>query len=175
MRLYFFDVLMPEIIKSAGGIIYMMDTTGEPKFLLIKRHALSGKMERVAPKGKIQQGETEKDAALREIGEEIGIPKEQLIIKSLLGTTSLRSSETQKGHLDKDVTYFLIKYTGAPDQIKLIDGEGYIGIYQRIEIQQIINLIFYEDLRELIRKGYFLIKEEQKNQSVKENFIEKLR
>ncbi len=165
---------MAEIIKSAGGIIYFIDTQGEPKFLLIKRHALSGKMERVAPKGKIQEWESEKDAALREIWEETWISKGQLIIKSLLGTTSLRSSETQKGHLDKDVTYFLIKYTGDSSDIKLVEREGYIGIYQRMDIQQIINLIFYENFRELIRKAYFLIKEEQKNQSVKQNFIEKL-
>lgn len=165
---------MAEIVKSAGGIIYFFDEEGEPKFLLIKRHALSGKMERVAPKGKIQKGETEKEAALREIGEEIWVQKQHLIIKSLLGTTSLRSSETQKGHLDKDVTYFLIKYTGDPSLIKIIEGEGYIGIYKRMDIQQIINLIFYEDLRELIRKAYFLIKEEQKNQSVKQSFIDQL-
>jgi ADP-ribose pyrophosphatase YjhB (NUDIX family) len=38
--------------------------------LLIKRHALSGKIEWVAPKGKVQIGETEKDAAIRELGEE---------------------------------------------------------------------------------------------------------
>ncbi|MBO4203815.1 hypothetical protein J5893_03220 [bacterium] len=68
----------------------------------------------------------------------------------------------------------MIKYTGDPSLIKIIEGEGYIGIYKRMDIQQIINLIFYEDLRELIRKAYFLIKEEQKNQSVKQSFIDQL-
>ncbi|MDR0860706.1 MAG: NUDIX domain-containing protein [Candidatus Peribacteria bacterium] len=61
---------MPEIVQSAGGIIYYIASDGEPRYLLIKRHALSGKIERVAPKGKIQRGETEKESAIREIGEE---------------------------------------------------------------------------------------------------------
>jgi len=106
--------------------------------------------------------------------EEVGIPKDQLIIKQLLGTTSLRSSETKKGHLDKDVTYFLMKYTGDPEHINLIEGEGYIGRYKRTTIQEVINLIYYEDLRELIRKGYFFIKEDQKNQNIKNDFLKKL-
>jgi hypothetical protein len=35
--------------------------------------------------------------------------------------TSLRSTETKRGRLDKDVTYFLMKYEGDPKDIKLID------------------------------------------------------
>jgi 8-oxo-dGTP pyrophosphatase MutT (NUDIX family) len=129
----------------------------------------------VAPKGKIQIGETEKDAAIRELSEEVGIRKEYLIVKQLLGTTSLRSSETKKGHLDKDVTYFLMKYTGEPAAIRLIEGEGYIGIYKWLTIQEVLNLIYYEDIRELVRKSYFLIKEAQKNQSVKQDFLNTLK
>gem|GEM_PF-1055253 len=33
--------------------------------------------------------------------------------------TSLRSSETKRGHLDKDVTYFLMLYTGDPSAVKI--------------------------------------------------------
>ena len=166
---------MWEIVQSAWGIIYYIAPDGEPRYLLIKRHALSGKIERVAPKGKIQKGETDKEAAIRELREETGIRKEFLIIKQLLGTTSLRSSETKRGHLDKDVTYFLMKYTGHPGEIKLIEGEGYIGIYKRSTIQEVLNLIYYEDIRELVRKGHFLIKEDQKNQDVIKDFLKKLK
>ena len=92
-----------------------------------------------------------------------------------MGTTSLRSTETKKGHLDKDVTYFLMKFTGNPQEINLIEGEGYIGIYKRATIQEVLNLIYYEDIRELVRKSYFLIKEFQKNQSVKQSFMDTLK
>ena len=166
---------MSEIVQSAGGIVYYLAPDGDPRYLFIKRHALSWKIEWVAPKGKIQLGETEKDAALRELWEETGIRKEELIVKQLLGTTSLRSSETKRGHLDKDVTYFLMKYTGNPETVHLIEGEGYMGIYKRFTIQEVINLVYYEDIRELVRKSYFLIKEAQKNQSVKQDFLDKLK
>jgi ADP-ribose pyrophosphatase YjhB (NUDIX family) len=112
---------------------------------------------------------------MRELREETGIRKEELVVKQLLGTTSLRSSETKRGHLDKDVTYFLMKYTGNPNTIRLIEGEGYIGIYKRLTIQEVINLVYYEDIRELVRKSYFLIKEAQRNQSVKQDFLDKLK
>ena len=166
---------MSEVVQSAGGIVYYLAPDGDPRYLFIKRHALSWKIERVAPKGKIQIGEQEKDAAVRELREEAGIRKDELIVKQLLGTTSLRSSETKRGHLDKDVTYFLMKYTGNPEAIRLTEGEGYIGIYKWLTIGEVINLVYYEDIRELVRKSYFLIKEAQKNQSVKQDFLDKLR
>ncbi|MEI8092416.1 MAG: NUDIX domain-containing protein [bacterium] len=50
--------------------MYYIAPDGEPRYLLIKRHALSGKMERVAPKGKIQSNEDTQKAALREVSEE---------------------------------------------------------------------------------------------------------
>ncbi len=61
---------MAEIVQSAGGILYCLDENREPKYLIIKRHALSGKIERVAPKGKIQKGEKIEETALRETSEE---------------------------------------------------------------------------------------------------------
>lgn len=61
---------MADIVQSAGGIVYYIAPDGEPRFLIIKRHALSGKVERVAPKGKIQKGEKTEEAALREVSEE---------------------------------------------------------------------------------------------------------
>lgn len=88
--------------------------------------------------------------------------------------TSLRSSETKKGHLDKDVTYFLMKYEGDPTAIQITDGEGYIGIYKWADIQQVLGLLYYEDIRELIRKSYLMIKEERKYRSVQQDFLKKL-
>lgn len=165
---------MPEIVQSAGGILYYLDNDGEPKFLIIKRHALSGKIERVAPKGKVQEGEKIEETALREVSEECGIPINLLKIKQQIWTTSLRSSETKRGHLNKDVTYFLMQYNGDPHAVQITDREGYIGIYKWASIQEIITLLYYGDIRELIRKSYFIIKNERKNFAVKQDFLKKL-
>jgi len=154
--------------------VYYIASDGEPRYLLIKRHALSGKIERVAPKGKIQGSEDIQKTALREVSEETGIPINQMRIKQQLGTTQLRNTENKKGQMDKDVTYFLMEYSGSPEFVNIERAEGYIGIYKRCTLHEVLALIYYQDIRELIRKSYSLIKEGQKKQDIKDNFIKKL-
>ena len=162
------------IIQSAWWIVYYIAPDGEPRYLLIKRHALSGKIERVAPKGKIQGNEDIQKAALREVSEETGIPINQMRIKQQIGTTQLRNIDNQKGQMNKDVTYFLIQHFGDKNTVNIENAEGYIGIHKRCTLNEVLALIYYQDIRELIRKSYALIKEEQKNQDIKQNFIKKL-
>jgi hypothetical protein len=95
-------------------------------------------------------------------------------IKQELGTTQLRNIERQKGQMDKDVTYFLMEHTGNPDFVKIEHAEGYIGIHKRCTLSEILALIYYQDIRELIRKSYALIKDGQKNQNIKKDFMNKL-
>lgn len=162
------------IIQSAWWIVYFIASDAEPRYLLIKRHALSGKIERVAPKGKIQGSEDIQKTALRETSEETGIPINQIKIKQQLWTTQLRNTENNKGQMDKDVTYFLMEYTGNPDFVKIERAEGYIGIHKWCTLNEVLWLIYYQDIRELIRKSYTLIKDGQKNQNIKKDFINKL-
>lgn len=162
------------IIQSAWWIVYYIAPDGEPRYLLIKRHALSGKIERVAPKGKVQGSEDIQKTALREVSEETGIPINQMVIKQHLGMTQLRNTENQKGQMDKDVTYFLIQYSGNPDSVKIEHIEGYIGIYKRCTVNEVVSLIYYQDIRELIRKSYLIIKESKKNLDIRKDFINKL-
>lgn len=165
---------MAEIVQSAGGIVYYIDKDGEPRYLLIKRLALSGKIERNCPKGKIQSGEKMEEAALREVSEECGIQINQLQLRQKIWMTSLRSSETKRGHLNKDVTYFLMKFTGDPEQLKIIDSEWYIWVYKWASIQEVLGLMYYGDIRELIRKAHLLGQESRKNQDIKQDFLKKL-
>ncbi|AHB41495.1 Mutator mutT protein [candidate division SR1 bacterium RAAC1_SR1_1] len=165
---------MADIIQSAGGIIYYLaPVDGEPRYLLIKRHALSGKIERVSPKGKIKGDESLEVAAMREVSEESGIPVNQLRIKQMLGTTQIRNIDN-KGPIDKDVTYFLMEFMGNPSVVSIDQVEGYVGIYKWATLQEVLSLIYYQDIRELIRKSYILIKQGQKNSDVKKKFLEQL-
>jgi len=166
---------MWEIIQSAWGIVYYIAPDGAPRYLLIKRHALSGKIERVAPKGKIQWGEDIQQTALREVSEETGIPINQMKIKQKMGVTQLRNTENIKGQMDKDVTYFLIQYFGDPQMVKIENVEGYIGIYKWANLQEVLSLIYYQDIREIIRKCHMLIQENQKNSTIKQHFIDQLK
>lgn len=86
----------------------------------------------------------------------------------------MRNTENIKGQMDKDVTYFLVQYSGNPDFVKIERAEGYIGIHKRCTLSEVLALIYYQDIRELIRKSYALIKEGQKNQDIKKDFMKKL-
>ncbi len=164
---------MAEIIQSAGGIVYYLDDTQEPHYLLIKRHALSGKIERVAPKGKIQANEPIEKTALREVSEETAIPINQLKLKQLLWTTQIRNIDN-KWPLDKDVTYYLMEFLWDPDVVSIDQIEWYVWIHKWATLQEVLGLIYYQDIRELIRKSYLLIKQNQKNTDVRKAFLEKL-
>ncbi|MCK9466720.1 MAG: NUDIX domain-containing protein [Candidatus Absconditabacterales bacterium] len=165
---------MNKLVKSAGGLIYYYDQNNDIRFLLIKRHALSGKIERVAPKGKIQSGETDEKAALREVSEETGIPLNFLNVVQKVGSATIEGLENKKGKFDKEVIYFLIKYDGDPNLVDIQPVEGYLGTYKRATIQELLNLVYYTDIRELFRKGYILLKDKQKTNDVKKDFLKKL-
>jgi 8-oxo-dGTP pyrophosphatase MutT (NUDIX family) len=158
------------IIQSAWGIIYYMAADGAPRFLLIKRHAMSGKIEWVAPKGKIQNDETPQQAAVREVSEEVGIPPNLLVIESKIWATSLRSSHELKGWMDKDITYFLMCYSGDPQKIAVQPVEWYLGIYKWATLGEVLGLIYYKNMREIFTMAHEAIGQ----QKVKKDFLSRI-
>lgn len=146
------------IIQSAGGFVYYL-RDGEPQYLLIKRHAKSKKIEWVAPKGKLEPWETPEKAAIREISEETGLDPRYLHIGPQVWMTSLRNEHNIKWMMDKDVTYFLVHYKGRPDYVDIEDGGGFTWAYNRFSLQDVLSLVYYSDMRELVRKSYFMIKQ----------------
>ena len=163
---------MVKKVQSAWGIVYYKDrVSNEAKFLLVKRYALSKKVERVAPKGKIQNGELPEQAAVREIGEEVGLSKDDLQVKEVLDTLSLQLYNDQgKLWVDKDITYFLVHYKGDPDAVNVTDSEWFLGVYKWATIKEILSLVHYRDLRELYRQAYGLLGKI----SVRDDFISNL-
>lgn len=152
-------MVMVEKVQSAGGLVYYIDPKdNEVKFLLVKRFALSKKVERIAPKGKIQKGEMPQQAAVREISEETGLKQSELQIKDALDTLSLQLYNVEgKLGIDKDITYYLVHYVGDPTAVVISDSEGFLGVHKRATIQDILSLVMYRDLRELFRKAYGMI------------------
>lgn len=165
---------MNKLVKSAWWVIYYRDPNDDIKFLLIKRHALSGKVERVAPKGKIQQNETDERAALREVSEETGIPLNFLSIVQKIWTATIEWLEDKNWKFDKEVTYFLMKYSGDPSLVDIQLVEWYLWTHKRASIQDVLNLIYYVDIREIFRKWYILLRDKQKTNDVKKDFLKKL-
>lgn len=171
--LYFFLLEMREAIQSAGWIIYYIDKAdSEPRFLLLKRYALSKKIEWVAPKGKITPGETPAQAASREIFEEVWIDPKYLVYKEKIGDVMLSLSSEDRGTFDKDIAYFLFQFTGDPQIVNIAPWEGYIWVHKWCTISEVLWLIYYSNFRELFRKSYLIIKnpKEEKPQK-KENVL----
>jgi 8-oxo-dGTP pyrophosphatase MutT (NUDIX family) len=155
------------VIQSAGWIIYYIDGKGTPRFLLIKRHAMSGKIERVAPKWKIQKDETPQQAALREVWEEVWIPSHVLVLQTRIWATSLRSSVDVKWWMDKDVTYFLMHYTWDPSDVNVQPVEWYLGIFKWATLEEVLWLIYYKNMREIFTQWHAAIGQ----QKVKSDFL----
>lgn len=162
------------ITQSAGGVVYYIASDKEPRYLLIKRQALSKKIERVCPKWKIHESETAEEAALREVSEETGLLLNHLQVVGKLGITQIRTDDPAIGNLNKDITFFLMMYDGDPVKVNLIDGEWYIWVYKRCTLQEVLALIYYADMRELIRQSYNVIKADVKQDTIKQKFLDLL-
>ncbi len=159
---------MVEKVKSAWWIIYIIWDDNEPRYLLVKRHALSKRVEWIAPKGKIQPWETVEQAALREIGEETGLNPKEVQIKEKLDTLSLQLyNDHWKLWVDKDITYFLAYFNGDPDSVKISATEWFVWDYKWATIREVLWLVVYKDLRELFRTWHWLIGKI----SIKDNFL----
>jgi hypothetical protein len=76
--------------------------------------------------------------------------------------------------MDKDVTYFLMQFGGNPTMLSITEKEGYIGVYKWATLSDVLGLIYYNDIRELIRASYVFIKQDQKNSNIKQQFLQKL-
>jgi len=166
--------MMNKLVKSAGGIIYYRDDNDDIRFLLIKRHALSGKIEWVAPKWKIQNQETDEKAALREVSEETGIPLNLLSVVQKVGSATIEGLEDKNGKFDKEVIYFLMKYDWDPNVVDIQLVEWYLWTHKWATITDVLNLIYYGDIRELFRKWYNILMEKRKTNDVKKDFLKKL-
>jgi len=164
---------MVNIIQSAGGIVYFFDNKNEPRYLIIKRLALSNKIEWVAPKWKIKEGEKIEDTVLREVSEETWIPINNMYLKQKVGVAKLRSSEKSRWTLNKDVTYFLVEYKWDPQDVCIEKVEWFIWVYKRATLKDILGLIYYQNIRELFRIAHNMIIQKNVKQEAKKDFMNK--
>ncbi len=119
---------------SAGGVVYRKE--GKHTVILM----IEDRYHRVTiPKGKQEKGETLAETALREIEEETGIQGE--IVKPL-STVHYTYTDPERGQIDKEVSYFLVKAQGGQLKPQLEE----------------INRVFWVDLEEVMaiqdEKGY---------------------
>lgn len=127
---------------SAGGVIVRHD--GELELCLINPQ---GRGAWALPKGWVEPGETDEEAALREIREETGLSGE---IRQKLGTIDYWFySREDKMRVHKTVHFFLVGCTGGSTD----DHDHEVSEARWLPVERALDLMTYPNEREMVRKA----------------------
>ncbi len=133
---------------SAGGVVFRAEN-GAPIFLLIgfkKRNIWC------LPKGLIEEDESEIDAAQREVREETGITRLDLIGK--IGSIHYQFW-IKEGIIDKTVHFYLFE----TDQVQTTVGEEH-DIYSWFNYRQAVESLSYKNEQEILKEAFKMAQEE---------------
>jgi len=130
-------------IERLGGAVVYSKKDGE--FCLGFVHDVFGHW--TLSKGRIEEGEDEEKATVREIKEEIGV---DIKIKEKLGSNEYIASDPEKGKIRKQVSYFL-----AETKYKELNlgKSGGLNDARWFKLKEIVDLNFYDDILPIITKA----------------------
>lgn len=143
-----------EVVRepTAGGVVWRKNaTSGDVEILLIQ----DAKNRWTIPKGHIEEGETAKQTAEREVGEETGL--QAMEIQSWLGKIHFRYRRANSLVLMTTEIY-LIKGVGDTDQLK---PEDWMNGISWMPAAEALDKIEYEDIGKLILLGLKKIREKK--------------
>ncbi len=134
-----------EVVRepTSGGIVYRHNTKKEIEILLIQ----DAKDRWTIPKGHIEEGETAKETAAREIGEETGLS--EMNVMNWLGKINFRYRRQQSLVL-MTTEIFLVEAKGDTDKLKPEDWMNGIKWFPAMEA---LDKIEYEDIGKIILLG----------------------
>lgn len=132
-------------VTSAGGVVVL----GNSVLMLRKTNG-----DWVLPKGRVEEDESSKQAATREVKEETGI---KAVIEDYIGTTNFKFKNiwTNNEIVSKDVNWYLMKKRGG--HLVPQKEEGFVEA-KFIHVDKIDELTKYKDEREMIKRGLEIIK-----------------
>jgi 8-oxo-dGTP diphosphatase len=104
-------VVLSGSVRAAGAVVWRRGPNGRPEALLIHRPRYD---DWSFPKGKLKRGESDEDAALRELEEEVGI-------RAQLGPELLSTSYCDAKGRQKTVRYWAIELPAGAEPIA---GDG---------------------------------------------------
>ncbi|MBI3998298.1 MAG: NUDIX hydrolase [Armatimonadetes bacterium] len=133
--------------RSAGGVVFRRDgATGEIRILVLQHEG--GKW--MLPKGTIEPGETPEAVALREVREETGLSKVQVVTD--LGQERYSFFwRTEDTFYDKTVHYFLLEFLGG-EEAQPQREEGFVAA-EWITPTDALARIKYKETREIVRRA----------------------
>ncbi len=129
---------------TAGGVVYRRNTTTNAVEILLIQDA---KNRWTIPKGHIEEGESAKETAAREIGEETGLT--DITVMNWLGKINFRYRRQQSLVL-MTTEIFLVKANGDTDALK---PEDWMNGIQWFPTNEALDKIEYEDISKIILIG----------------------
>ena len=135
---------------TAGGIVFRRDENSQVEILLIQ----DAKDRWTIPKGHIEEGETAQQAAQREIGEEAGLKKTEVL--GWLGKIHFRYRRIDKLVLMTTQIY-LVKALGDTDDIQ---KEEWMNGIKWFKFHDALDAIEYEDIGKLMLLAMKRIRQE---------------
>ena len=139
--------------KSSGGIVYRKKN-GKIEALLLEWENSKGEKVFVIPKGHIENEETAKDTALREISEETGLDVADLEVIKFMSKINYSFVATHKDGnplINKDVYLFLVKYNGTKDPVPRKE-ERFLG-FRWFAIEELKTIDVKPDIYGFIKKN----------------------
>lgn len=143
----------PPAIKkkySSGGVIFRgINSAVDVVLVLVK-----GKKTWCLPKGLINKGEEEPDAALREVREETGLDGE--ILKKIGQISYWFNLRDETVKVNKTVHFYLIKFLGGDTQ----DHDDEVDEARWFPIDQALRKLSFKSERDIMQKAKGMIEKE---------------
>lgn len=118
---------------SSGGVVYDVNE-GHLEVILISHHNLRGKLIWCLPKGSVEEGETLKETALREVREETGITGE--LLEKIGQIQYWFYSRQEEAKIFKTVHFYLLKFLkgNTADHDNEVDEARWVTIENGLEM-----------------------------------------
>jgi bis(5'-nucleosidyl)-tetraphosphatase len=129
--------------RSAGGVVFYDSGGNGPVFLLMVNR--KGYWE--FPKGHVKPGETDEEAAVREVREETGLTSLEIVRGFKVG---IKYNYSKKGRrFPKEVLFFLMKTN--PSQVEV--SEEHLG-YVWLPFEEASKKVSYDNARRVLNQAH---------------------
>lgn len=126
-------------VTAAGGVIFDQTENGEPRVLLIYRRGVWD-----LPKGKVEEGETIKECAVREVAEEIGVSVQPEIVSTL--TKTYHEYNEGDEYFGKTTHWYSMRLPTVPEVDFNPETEEGIDKVEWIPLSKARELVGYDNL-----------------------------
>ncbi len=131
---------------SSGGVVYDVNE-GQLQVILISHLNLRGKLIWCLPKGSVEEGETLKETALREVREETGVAGD--ILEKIGHIQYWFYSRQEEAKIFKTVHFYLLKYLKG----NIEDHDGEVTEARWVSIQVGLEMLAHNSERGILEKA----------------------